>query len=102
MRGTSREDLRRSSRRSRRLTNRPTATRVGFSQVYLYVIVVVDSRELNIGKGHSYDGLSNDHRGLVRNALSLAGLDARVGFLQAELAQTADDPPLWPSSFGAE
>ena len=75
---------------------------MGFSQVYLYVIVVVDSRELNIGKGHSYDGLSNDHRGLVRNALSLAGLDARVGFLQAELAQTADDPPLWPSSFGAE
>jgi hypothetical protein len=75
---------------------------VGFAQVYLYVIVVVDSRELNIGKKQSYEGLSNDHRGLVRRALPLVGLDARVGLFEVELAQTVDNPPLWPSTWGGE
>jgi hypothetical protein len=81
-------------------TNRDA--QIGFSQVYLYVFVVVDSREQNAGKKHSYEGLSNDHRGLVQHAVSLRGLDGRVGVFQIELAQTMDSPPLWPSTFGGE
>ena len=76
--------------------------KVGFSQAYLYVFVVVDSREQNAGKKLSYEGLSNDHKALVRRALSLAGLDERVGLFQIELAQTMDFSPLDPGTFGGE
>ncbi len=76
--------------------------KVGFSQVYLYVIAVVDSRELNIGKKHPFEGISNAHRDVVRQGISLAGLDARVGVFQVELAQTIDNPPLHPSTFHGE
>ena len=76
--------------------------KVGFSQVYLYVFVVVDSREQNAAKTLSYEGLSNDHKALVRRALPLDGLDERVGLFQIELAQTMDASPLDAGTFGGE
>ena len=52
--------------------------RIGFWQVYLYVIVVVDAREQNAGK-NAYAGLSSELRSLVSSVISTRGLDHRVG-----------------------
>jgi hypothetical protein len=73
--------------------------RIGFSQVYLYVFVVVDSREQNRGET-TYAGLSTKLRGLVDRAISLSELHDRVGLIQIELVQPMDYTPLSIGTFG--
>jgi hypothetical protein len=67
--------------------------RVGFSQVWLYVFVVVDSREQNAGK-NSYSGLSAAHLSIIYREVSTMKLNERVGLYQIEFTQPKDHPPL--------
>lgn len=80
--------------------------RIGFSQVYLWIFIAVDTREQNRGR-YTYDGA--DHRGYpdhpkgpshrspldarIRNAISPAGLNLRVGLMTAEWVQPMDRAP---------
>jgi hypothetical protein len=75
--------------------------RIGFSQVYLYVFVVVDSREQNAGR-ISYDGPSSELRSLIRQVISPRGLDQRVGLIHFEFVQPMDDEPLGSGTYGAD
>lgn len=68
-------------------------SRVGFAQVYLYVFVVVDSRQRNAGRV-AYDGLTSELRGRIDAVVSLEKLDPRVGLVELELVQPMDHPPL--------
>ena len=67
--------------------------RVGFSQVWLYVFVVVDSREQNAGK-NSYSGLSAAHLSVIYREVSTMKLKESVGLYQIEFTQPMDHPPL--------
>jgi len=73
---------------------------IGFSLVYLYVFVVVDSREQNRGNT-TYAGISTKLRALVDRAISLSELHDRVGLIQIELAQPMDYAPLLVGTFGS-
>jgi hypothetical protein len=66
---------------------------VGFWQVYLYVIVVVDAREQNAGR-HTYRGLSTELKSLVTSVVTPRELSARVGLCDLEFVQPMDYPPL--------
>jgi len=57
------------------------------------VLVVVDSREKNMGK-ISYDGADSELRSLIERAISVGGLNARVGLVHYEFVQPMDYPPL--------
>ena len=72
---------------------------VGFAQVYLYVLVVVDSRVRNDGR-YTYDGLTPDLRGAIESHISLQNLDACVGLVTHEFVQPMDHPPLQLGSYG--
>jgi hypothetical protein len=54
--------------------------RMGFWQLYAYVVVVVDAREQNAGK-NTYAGLSSKLKSLVYSAVSTQPLDQRVGLV---------------------
>ena len=66
---------------------------VGFSQVYLYVIVVIDSREQNASR-ITYDGPTPELRHTIRSAISIAGLESRIGLEHHEFVQPMDSAPL--------
>jgi len=66
--------------------------KVGFWKVFLYVFTVVDSREQNKGQ-RSYAGLSNDLKQMIESAVSVQGLDQRVGLSVIDLTQATDNPP---------
>lgn len=72
---------------------------VGFAQVYLFVIVVVDSRTHNEGR-YTYDGATPELRGVVRAVVSPENLTRRVGLVVHELVQSMDHPPLTQESHG--
>src|SRR5205807_941816 len=67
--------------------------RIGFSQVYLFVFVVVDSREQNAGR-MSYDGTDSYLRSVIEQAISVSDLDPRVGLMHYEFVQPMDHAPL--------
>lgn len=71
-------------------TNR--LARMGFWQVYAYVVVVVDAREQNAGK-ITYDGLSSQLRSLVASTITTTPLDERVGLAHLEFNQPMDREP---------
>ena len=66
---------------------------VGFSQVYLYILVVIDSRDNSAG-GATYDGATSELRNAIRGAMSIAGLEPRIGLVHHEFVQSVDDAPL--------
>ena len=66
---------------------------VGFCQVYLWVLVVVDTRKQNVGTV-SYAGMSPELRSEVAGAITTGGLDPSIGVVQHELVQPMDNPPL--------
>ena len=66
---------------------------VGFAQVYLYVIVVVDSRENNEGR-YTYNGLTAELRAKIEAIFSLEQLESRIGLVRHEFVQSMDHPPL--------
>jgi hypothetical protein len=72
---------------------------VGFSQVYLYLIVVIDAREQNAGKV-TYAGLSAKPKSLVASVISVQGLHPRNGFCELEFTQPMDYPPLTIGTHG--
>jgi hypothetical protein len=64
--------------------------RMGFWQVYAYVVVVVDAREQNAGKGTTYEGLSSKLKSLVYSSVSPQPLDERVGLALLDFTQPMD------------
>jgi hypothetical protein len=73
--------------------------RIGFWQVYLYVVVVADAREQNAGK-NTYAGLSSKLKSLVYSTVSTSPLDERVGLAIMEFTQTADSTPFTVGTHG--
>lgn len=73
---------------------------IGFSQVYLFVLVVVDSREENAGK-ISYGGADSQLRSLIGQAISVSGLNPRVGLVHYEFVQPMDHASLGVGALGA-
>jgi hypothetical protein len=76
----------------RRQANR--LSEIGFWKVYLYGFVVVDTREQNLAKNVTYEGLTNDVRSKLLGSISSANLDTRVGLINYELVQPLDHAPL--------
>jgi hypothetical protein len=74
---------------------------IGFSQVYLYVFVVVDSREQNGGE-YSFEGASMELKDVIQCEVSkrLGDLVPRVGLLQCEFTQPMDSTPLEEGASG--
>ena len=72
---------------------------MGFWQVYLYVVVVVDAREQNAGQ-NTYAGLSAKLKSLVSSVVSTAGLDDRVGPGELEFTQPMDYAPFSVGTHG--
>jgi hypothetical protein len=73
--------------------------RMGFWQVYAYVIVVVDAREQNSGK-NTYAGLSSKLKSHVESAITTSPLDERVGLGILEFTQPMDYEPFSVGSHG--
>lgn len=73
--------------------------RMGFWQVYAYVIVVLDAREQNSGR-NTYAGLSPELSGLVDSAISIEYLDERVGLGVLEFTQPMDYKPFTVGTHG--
>ena len=71
---------------------------LGFWQVFSYVLVVVDSRAQNKG-AFTFEGLTNELRRTIRNAISSGGLHTHAGLIEFELAQPMDDYPLGTGTF---
>lgn len=71
--------------------------RAGFWQTYLWVFVMIDTREQNGGR-YTYDGLKPKAQAKVSAAISRAGLDKRVGIVRFDFIQSMDSPFLGLSS----
>ena len=65
---------------------------IGFSQVYLWVFVVVDTRAQNGGR-FSYDGADSRLQSRLRQAISPVNLDPQVGLMTFEWVQPMDRAP---------
>lgn len=72
--------------------------RMGFSQVYAFVFVVVDSRMHN-GGALSYAGMTRQLALTVESEVSGIKLDERVGLMHIELVQPLDDRPLGAGTY---
>lgn len=72
---------------------------MGFWQVYVYVVVVVDAREQNAGK-NTYAGLSSELKSLISSAISTRPLDERVGLGTLDFTRPMDYPPFSVGSSG--
>jgi len=72
---------------------------VGFAQVYLYVIVVVDSRVRNEGR-YTYDSLTPELTSAIQARISMERLAPSVGLVVHEFAQPMDHPPLTLALYG--
>jgi hypothetical protein len=75
--------------------------KMGFWQVYVYVVVVVDAREQNFGK-NTYAGLSSKMKSLVDSSVSTAPLDGRVGLGVLNFTQPMDYKPFTVGIQGAD
>jgi hypothetical protein len=73
--------------------------RLGFWQVYLWVIVVVDSRELNAG-AFSYAGLDSSGRSEINARVSPSELAPAAGLATYDFGQPMDHAPLHLGSGG--
>jgi hypothetical protein len=74
--------------------------RIGFSQVYFYAFVMVDSRAQNAGQ-NTYAGTSMEAKELIRRVTDEAyyELDRRVGMYCCEFTQPQDFAPLGAGGF---
>lgn len=73
--------------------------RMGFWQVYAYIVVVVDAREQNAGK-NTYQGLSSKLKSLVYSAVTTQPLDKRVGLALLDFTQPMDYSPFTVGTHG--
>ena len=76
-------------------------TRIGFSQVYLYLLVSVDSRERNAGQ-LSYAGMTPELRTTIAQTIAerINDLDRRAGLVLFDFVQPMDYAPLDGSWWG--
>jgi hypothetical protein len=72
---------------------------LGFSQVYLWIAVLTDSRIRNDGR-YTYDGADSQLRSAIENTISTAKLHPRVGLIRNDFVQAMDRPPFALSSSG--
>ncbi len=72
---------------------------IGFGQIYLFVVVVVDSRHRNAGR-YTYDGLTSDLRAVIETRVSSRDLAEDVGLVVHEFVQPMDYPPLELGTYG--
>jgi hypothetical protein len=74
---------------------------LGFHQVYFYVFIVVDSRELDVGK-FAFAGATKEIKSLLDREIRMAAtvLRSTAGLYSCEFTQTMDDVPLSTGSFG--
>ena len=72
---------------------------LGFFQVYLYVLVVVDSRARNYDR-IAFDGLTSEQRSLIEATVSLEHLQPGVGLAECTFVQPMDHPPLTVGTSG--
>jgi len=72
---------------------------IGFSQVYFYLFVAVDSREKTLAAPNSWAGPSQELRQLLHDKISVAGLHLRVGMFKHQFVQPLDDRPLGTGSY---
>lgn len=73
--------------------------KIGFAQVYCFILVVVDSRTNN-SDPHSYDGLTTELATMINAAITTEGLDQRVGLIHFEFVQSINDEPLGSGTYG--
>jgi hypothetical protein len=66
--------------------------RLGFSQVYLWMFILVDSREQN-ERRYTYEGAKLDVKSRATNPISPSRLPDHVGLMTLEWAQPMDRPP---------
>lgn len=71
---------------------------VGFSQVYLYVFVLIDTREQNAGR-YTYKGGDSALSARVERAMSPVGLETKIGLMGFEWVQPMDRPPFELGTF---
>lgn len=74
--------------------------RLGFGHVYLWVFVVIDTREQNAGR-LTYDGADAAMRSKIDNAVFTGKLDPRIGVMKFEWTQPMDRAPLTFGTSGA-
>ena len=74
---------------------------LGFHQVYFYVFIVVDSRELNVGK-FAFAGSTKEIKSLLEREVGMAAsaLRSTAGLYTCEFTQPMDDVPLTTGAFG--
>lgn len=72
---------------------------IGFAHVYLWIFVVVDTRERNSG-WYTYDGPDPLLQSQIHQAISPVGLDASIGLMHFEWGQPMDRPPFELSTHG--
>ncbi len=73
--------------------------RMGFWQVYVYVVVVADTREQNAGR-NTYEGLSSKLRSLAYSSVSTQPLNERVGLGILDFTQPMDYSPFTVGTHG--
>jgi hypothetical protein len=72
---------------------------IGFSQVYFYVFVAVDSREKTLNAPEAWAGPSPELRQLLHDKISPFGLLQRVGMFKHQFIQPLDERPLGVGSY---
>jgi hypothetical protein len=72
---------------------------LGFAQVYLWVFVVIDTRERN-GGWYTYEGPDSLLRSQIASAISPVGLDPTIGLMEFEWVQPMDRPPFELGTYG--
>jgi hypothetical protein len=65
---------------------------LGFHRVYLYILVLVDSRENN-GGAYSFAGLTPALIDRLRSSYRLSKLESRIGVVESEFTQPVDREP---------
>jgi len=73
---------------------------LGFSQVYLWVFILSDTRNRNNGRYTTYDGPDSRLNSIIRQAISTAKLRPHVGLMEFEWVQPMDRPPFTLGSHG--
>jgi len=75
---------------------------LGFAYVFLFVLIVVDSRSLLEGREISYDGPTPEIESKIDEAISkhMGILHARVGVIEHRFVQSMDAPPELGGSTG--
>ena len=86
------QELKKATEQANRLAD------VGFHLVYSFVFVAIDTREQNVGV-RSFARLPIELKQLVHSAVTVQGLNPRIGLYQTEYVQPMDDEPLSTGGF---